>query len=1017
MLYFRDGATGNQALPTGRGAFCTMPQSQERPDIIIVEGSGGKPGYRRWLFLAGLLFIGFLLYHNAVPLYTDWLWFGEVGYRNVFGTVILAKTTLFFLFALVFFVLFYGNAWLARRLAPENADRFLLERFGPAWSKSLTRSIGWILLGVSLFLSLWAGRLGADNWSAGMEFLHGAPFGVKDPIFLNDVGFYVFRLPLLRFCYSFGIGALLLTFLAVVMIHVADRAIETWAGLPDIKRSVRSQLLTLLAALAFMQAFGTYLDRFGLLTNENGLFTGGGYADMHYRLFAFNLQILLLGATGLACLASIGLGRDFRWPVYGVVGWGATILLLGNAVPAIVQKTIVEPNQFDKEQEYIRRNIAFTRQGFGLEEVTQVNSFTADTSLNAAGIRANRDTLDNVRLWDYDYLGKVYSQLQAIKPYYKFSRMMTTGGLEYNIDIDRYPINGKPRQVMLAAREMDNSNLPASAQTWQNQKLAYTHGYGVAMSPVNKIVNGQPDYFISGIPLTASAEAANVKVTRPQIYYGQLDYNYVFVDTEQKEFDYPSTGNGASGSQDMYTVYQGHGGIRIGDAPLAKWAFSLRLGDALMLLQNGFKPSTRLLFRRDIRERLQTVAPFVQQDHDPYLVVNPDNGRLVWVIDCYTLSDDYPYSTPQEMNVDPIDYIAPNYIRNSIKATIDAYDGDINLYIVDEKDPIAKTYATIFPGLLKPFREMPAGLRAHLRYPEDLFRLQRSVYASYHVDDPRVFYLKEDAWAIPIEPNADVAAGNSKRQMEPYYIITRLPDLPEKQAASATMSNASSMPRSEEEFVLMSPLSPINREGQNILGWMCARCDPGHYGQLVLYRFPQSASVAGPTQIVQLINSDRVISPQLSLLRSGGSTASLGNLLVIPVDKSLLYIAPLYIEATNSATKLPQLQKVVVAFDDQVAMEDTLDKALADLFPGEGAPPPTETPSGPATPQTGSVSGGASPLRSLIEQASAQYDSAQKKLKAGDFAGYGASMKDLERTLGELRRASGMSSAGHSQGH
>ncbi|HLK57924.1 MAG TPA: UPF0182 family protein, partial [Chthonomonadaceae bacterium] len=541
------------------------------------------------------------------------------------------------------------------------------------------------------------------------------------------------------------------------------------------------------------------------------------------------------------------------------------------------------------------------------------------------------------------------------------------------------------------------------------------------MSPVNKVLDGNPDYFLSGLPVVSSPEAPTIKITQPDIYYGQLEHDYVFVDTAQQEFDFPSTeGSGVGGAQDHYINYQGKGGIRIGDAPLAKWAFSLRLGDALMLLQNGFKPETRILFRRDIRERVQTIAPFLQQDADPYLVINPDDGRLVWVVDCYTLSDRYPYSTPQEMPVNAVTFVAPNYIRNSVKATVDAYDGTVNLYLADDKEPIARTYASIFPGLLKPLNEMPAGLRAHLRYPEDLFRLQRAVYAIYHVDDPRVFYLKEDAWAIPNEPNSQQDAAGTVGKMEPYYVIMRLPGLEQGQnysppteqdtRVSRTRLQGTGLTSTREEFLLMSPLSPINRESQNILGWMCARCDPGHYGDLVLYRFPQNVSVAGPSQIVQLINSDRLISPQLSLLRSGGSTATLGNLLVIPVEHSLLYIAPLYVEATNSANKLPQLQKVVVAFGQRVVMEDTLDKALADLFPGNAETTPPEG-SAPSTPSPPMKPGETVPpdIRNLIEKAAAQYNAAQQRLKAGDFAGYGAATKELERTLEDLRRAAGSS--------
>ena len=980
-----------------------------------IEDLPPRSGSRRIWITLGLLFAAFLIYHNVVPLYTDWLWFREVGYVNVFSTTILAKTLLFVMFGGLFFAVFYGNAAYARRLAPEFADRFLMERFGPEWGRTLQRSLSMILLGVSGFLSLWAGRVAAENWSRWLEFAHGVPFHASDPLFGHDIGFYVFRLPFLAAIYSFLLGTLLLTLVAVVAIHIADRAIESFAGLPDVRGGVRAQLLLLVAALALVQAFGTRLNAYDLLLSDNGIYVGAGYVDIHQRLFAYNAQIGALVFCALACIPAIR-ATTFKWLLIGAGAWLFAIVVLGGIWPGIVQSTSVNPNQLDREREYIARNIAFTRQGFGLTNVQRVDNFAANANLNGAQIQANRDTLDNVRLWDYPYLGKVYGQLQTIKPYYKFEYETLTGQNAPNIDIDRYLIGGRVRQVMLAARELDSGALPESAQTWQNQKLAYTHGYGLVMSPVNKTIEGNPDYFVTGFPPAPSAEAVGLNIARPEIYYGQLAHQPVYVNTRQAEFDYPSAGqsasaNGAGGSpqaavsQDHYTNYHGRGGIVIGDSYWRKLAFASRLGDWNLMLAGNLTPQTRVLFRRDIRDRLQTVAPFVQQDGDPYLVVSPDDGKLIWFIDCYTLSDRYPYATPQQMPVSSGSYIAPNYIRNSIKATIDAYDGTINLYVSDPHDPIAQTYAGIYPGLLKPLSALPPGLRAHIRYPEDLFRLQRSVYATYHVDDPHVFYQKDDVWAVPTEPNIDQnvtasavgsapGAASALAQMEPYYVIMRLPDLPHS---------------APPEFVLMSPLAPVKKEDQNILGWMCARCDGDNYGQLVLYRFPQQVSVEGPSQIVQLINSDKVISPQLSLLRQGGSTASLGNMLVIPIEQSLLYIAPLYVESSASANKLPKLQKVVVAFGTSVAMEDTLDKALASLFGGAGnrdpEPANPQMPAAPTVPgQSASVP---APVRALIDQASRQYDTARQKLKQEDLAGYAEQMKQLQQTLNDLRRAAG----------
>lgn len=952
---------------------------------------------RRTLGLLALLFAGFLVVHNLVPLYTDWLWFGEVGFRRVFTTTIIARTALFSGFGLLFFALFYGNLRLARRMAPEAGDHIWIERLGPALASTIRRAIDALLLVFAVFLSLWAGRIASDHWTEALEFLCGTPFGTPDPVFGIDVGFFVFRLPVLHFLADFLLGALALTGIAVIGIHIFGQAIQSWAGLPQIAAGVRAQLLVLAGALAATLAFQTRLNAYELLFAENGSFTGAGYADLTYRLFARHVEMTVLCLTALACLATLRRGRGFRAPLFGGVAWVGCAVILGQIVPAAGQKLSVAPNESAMEKEFIARNIRYTRQGFGLDQVRRVDNYPADESLTTASLNANRDTLENVRLWDYPYLARVYSQNQTVKNYYKFAQAGLLGTAETNIDIDRYMIGGRKREVMLAARELDVASLPAAAQTWQNQRLAYTHGYGLVMSPVNAVRNGDPVYYLQGFPVTASPEAAALKITRPEIYYGQLAHEYVFVDTQQQEFDYPSTDSaaGAGGTQDHYTSYAGKGGIRIGDAPLAKLAFSLRLGDGNVLLANGFKPETRVLFRRDIRERLQTVAPFVQQDADPYLVIDTASGRLVWIIDCYTLTDRYPYSTPHLMHVNPVTYIAPNYIRNSVKATVDAYDGTVTLYLTDPRDPIARTYGKIFPGLIQPFSAMPQSLRRHVRYPEDLFRIQRSVYAAYHVDDPLVFYRKEDAWAIPVEPNSEVSSGNTNaaNQMEPYYVVMHLPD------ANGRADNAA-------EFLLMSPLAPINRESQNILGWMCARCDGDRYGELVLYRFPQNRSVTGPSQVIALINNDPVISPQLSLLRTGGSTARFGNLLVIPVERSLLYIAPLYIEATGSASRLPQLQRVVVIFGQKVVMEETLEKALAALF--ANYTPPEETPVAGTTPSpspAGSTSSVPHTVRVLVDQASARYRAAQERLKAGDFSGYGAAMKELERILGSLSKA------------
>ncbi len=969
----------------------------DEPLVEIIDLNEQEPYNIPWgrlLFLGGFLFICFLLFHNGVPLYIDSLWFHEVGFTSVFTRQIFAKSLLFFGMGGICFALLYGNVLLARKMASDKINQEWFQRFGASWGDGFQKVLGRVLFLVCLFVSLWAGRLASGEWVNLLAYLNVTAFNVVDPIFHKDVSFYVFRVPFLEYVNSFLLVILVVSTIVVVAVHSVTRAMESLAGLPNIEPRILKHLLALGAALAVIQAYSTRLNSYDLLTKDNGIFHGAGYADIHYRLFAYNVQIGLLVLTAVLCLLSIAQPKRLRLVFGGALCWVAAWLILGEGIPNAMQKWSVEPNQLAMEQEYLKQNIAYTRKGFGLENVKVVNDFPADSTLNGMTLRNQKSTLSNIRLWDYNYLAKVYSQNQTVKTYYKFEQSYLNNERPNNIDIDRYKIDGQTRQVMLAAREMDISNLPRAAQTWQNMRLGYTHGYGLVMSPVNKSIDGLPGYFLQGIPPKASPkDEPSLKLDRPEIYYGLLNNEYVCVNTTQQEFDYPST-DGA-GAQDHYATYQGKGGIDIGGSELAKLAFSAFLGDVNILLAKTFKSDTRLLFRREIRERVHLIAPWVQQDSDPYLTLS--GGRLTWIMDCYTVSDRYPYATPINVMVTPYSDIAPNYIRNSVKATVDAYEGTVNLYLADPEDPIAQTYNRAFGNILKPLSELPAGLREHLRYPEDLFRLQRTVYATYHVDDPRIFYLKEDAWGIPNEPNAETspaptdAPRAAARQMEPYYVVMRLPD------------------EKKEEFLLMSPMAPINREDKNMLGWLCARCDAPNYGHLELYRFSQQASVNGPSQVIALINSDPIISSQLSLLRQGGSNATFGNLLVLPIDKSILYIAPLYIEASSSA-KLPQLQKVVAVFGQRAVMENTLEEALARLFPGyaENAPAAKDAPANsPPLKMGGAPVTVPKELKSLIERVGSQYDSAQQKLKTGDFAGYGATLKELEKTILELRRMSG----------
>ncbi len=972
--------------------------------VLFPEGQNPSGGFsprtiRAALVLLTLFLLIFVLFHNGIPLYTDWLWYRSIHDTGVFSTVVLAKTGLFALSALLFAAILGSSIITALRMAPGHLTESLRDRLGDELAELLQRRLGLILLIATLLLSLWAGRFASDNWADWLLFLHPASFHQTDPVFHNDISFYVFQMPFLEFVSSFLTLTLLITFAVSAGLHLLAHASDQGFSLRQLPSGVKKHLLLLAALGALLFAFGTRLSAYDLLQNNNGIFSGPGYVDLHVTLPALNLQVLLLAAAALGCIAAMFTG-SLRLPILCAAAWLVTVIVGGSILPPAVQQLIVNPNQLAKETPYIRENIAYTRMAYQLNHVTVVNNFPASTNLTAADLNKNQDTLDNIRLWDHHYLGKVYEQLQTIKPYYRFQQANLDGSFSNNIDIDRYQLQGRIREVMLAPREMNTSGLPATARTWQNMRLSYTHGYGLVMSPVSRVISGGPEMYVQDFPPAANGTAASLKITRPQMYFGTLSGGPVYVDTQQKEFDYPST-TATNGGQDHYSSYHGSYGVNIGSSWMRRIAYALVLGDVNLILADNLTSHTQVLYRRDIRHRLQLAAPFLQQDTDPYLVVNQDSGHLDWIVDCYTLSDRYPYSASHNIAVGSGAYEAPNYLRNSVKAVIDAYTGQVRLYLTDPSDPIIQAWSRIFPGLLHPLSQMPAGLQAHLRYPENLFRVQRAIYATYHVHDPRVFYLKEDAWAVPTEPSSDPNAPEAS--MSPYYVVMHLPDL---SGAAASERNTGA------EFVIMSPMSPINKEEQNILGWMCGRCDAPHYGQLVLYRFPQQASVLGPAQIVQRINSDKVISPQLSLLRSGGSSASLGNMLVIPVERSLLYIAPLYVEATNTTGQLPKLVKVIVAYGDREVMTDTLQEALAQLFPGYGgsaAPAGAAAPSGAPAVSAVSLPAGSVPqkLRALIQQASDEYQQAQAKLKQGDFAGYGAATKALSSTLQQLQGIAG----------
>ncbi|HWC29483.1 MAG TPA: UPF0182 family protein, partial [Dehalococcoidia bacterium] len=832
--------------------------------------------YNRWIILGVILILCYVTLNTLKSIYVDWLWFDGVGYRSVYSKVITTQAWLFVGGVAIFLVYFGANAYYAARP--------LLRTPGPglddAESASLRRVYLLTLIAGSIFLALIFGTIAATHWDVVLVYLNGQSFGVEDPQFGQDIGFYVFDLPALRFFYGWAMGAAVMTVLVAAGLYLVRYLL---LGPDDATtRQSRIHLAMLLLVIVILFIFRYWLDRYELVFSTNGVVFGATYTDVHARLPFIYVSIALAAITGVALLASV-VGRSVMLPMGAAGAWAVVVALGGSFYPASVQRFTVQPNELQKESEYIQRNIEFTRAAFGLDQIDE-RPFPAAEAVTKQEVQDNPETMNNIRLLDVDPLLQTYGQIQLIRPLYEFT----------DVDIDRYEIDGVTRQMMVAARELSPNNLPVSAQSWVNKRLQFTHGYGVVMSPVNEVVQeGLPNLYMRDIPVTGK-----LPVSRPEIYYGEQPDHYVIVKTTDQEFDYPE------GDGNAQTVFEGEGGAAL-DSIINRLAFAWEFGDVNILISGSITSESRVLFRRNIQQRVEELAPFLTLDQDPYLVLA--DGKLWWIQDAYTTSSLYPYSQPlgpgQTEITEPL--AGTNYIRNSVKAVIDAYDGSTTLYLTDEEDPIIQTYAKIFPDLLTPLEEMPESLQAHLRYPESLFLAQVDQYRTYHITDPGVLYNKEDIWQIPTEifENEDVP-------VEPYYVIMRIPG------------------ESTEEFALILPLTPARR--QNTIAWVAARSDGDNYGKLLSFRFPTNALVFGPRQVESRIDQDPAISAQFSLWSQSGSNVIRGNLLMVPIGQGNLFVEPIYLQSSTS--QLPELKRIVVANGNRIAMEPTLERSLAVVF-------------------------------------------------------------------------------------
>jgi len=892
---------------------------------------------------------------NFFGLLADWYWFQEIGFSNIFTTILITKISLGLAVGILSFVFIYFNLWLAKRLVvsrplivrlPEGAGaetdivrKLDLERYFNAFA-----------FPVSFILGFFTGLAGAGSWETVLKYFNATPFGIQDPIFGRDIGFYFFDLPFVQSLVRMGVWLIIVSLLSAVASYALRGAIAfnypgPGAGIMRtlfIDKSAKTHLSILIALLFVLTSFKIYAVRIPyLLYSSAGPFTGARFTDIHAML-PF-LKILIFVAVVAAILVIINIFKSGNHLIVVAVGFYILVSVLGGwAYPAILQKFVIAPNELIKETPFIKHNIEATQKAFALDKIEERN-LTGESVLTMADINNNRSTIKNVRLWDREPLLDTFGQLQEIRTYYDF----------ISIDNDRYRFNGDYRQVLLSPRELNPVSLPQ--RTFINEHLTFTHGFGLTLSPVNEVTpEGLPVLFLKNLP--PSSSVASLSVSRPEIYYGELAGNWVVVNTKTKEFNYPS------GEDNVFADYEGNGGVRI-ESMFRKVLFAMRFGSLKILLSNDITPDSRIMYYRNIEERVRRALPFLSMDRDPYMVVTR-KGELKWIYDGYTTSDRYPYA---ELVNDTFGSLAGkrlNYIRNSVKVVIDAYDGKMTFYIADKEDPVIQTYAKIFKGSFIPLDGMDEDLRTHIRYPEDLFAYQTVLYTVYHMDEAQIFYNKEDQWQIPV-----IARGEQTDSMM-RHMIMKLPG------------------EIKEEFILMIPFTPRGKD--NLSAWMVARNDGEFYGQLMVYRFPKQKLVFGPMQITNRINQEANISSQISLWDQRGSEVIRGSLLVIPIEEALIYIQPIYLRAEGG--KIPELKRVIVAYENRIAMEETLDSALASVFGGRVSQDKETTGVVHKEPETG---------QNVFQKARDHYNRALEAQRRGDWALYGEEI----RKLGDLLKS------------
>jgi uncharacterized membrane protein (UPF0182 family) len=938
-----------------RGGDWSPPDDDGQPER---RPQGGRPSPLWWLLIIPFLFL--ILYNTIIGFLTDLSWHSSLNFESILWTRVLASLGLFVAgFALTFLFLLV-NYWIVRRIEPFGLVSTPVEQFADASGVRIPMAA----LAIFGFFSLLMGLNVAGEWPQLLLFLNQSDFGLADPVFGRDVSFYIFTLPVLTIVRGWLQSVLIATLLMVVVVSGVG-----WRGW-RIRTGVLLHLGVLGALFLSLLALGYQIDAANLVYSQRGAVFGAGYTDVNAQIPAYNLLTIVTLIAAVLLLVTAYVRRAWRAIVVVIVVWIGMAVVAGALYPSFVQRFQVSPNELSLERPFIEQNIRFTRLAYSLDDIV-VKNYDASQRLTPTALLEEPETIRNIRLWDYRPLLETYNQVQALRQYYAFN----------DVDIDRYLIDGTRRQVMLSARELVPDRLNTEAQTWVNRKLVYTHGYGVAMSPVERVTaDGLPEFYLRDLP-----PVGNLTITEPHIYFGELTNDYVIGRTNMEEFHYPQ------GDGNVTTRFSADSGI-----DMTFWnrvLFALRFGDINLVLNQDITSESQLLWRRNIVERVRLLAPFLVFDRDPYIVVGED-GRMYWLIDAYVTSDRFPYSEPYLNRF--------NYIRNSVKVVINAYDGVPNFYVFEPNEPITAAYMRIFPALFQPMEAMPDFLMRHIRYPTDIFSVQAEMYRMYHMTNVLDFYNREDVWAWPEEIFYD-----KPQLMEPYYVLMQT-------------SGSDSI-----DFIQILPFTPANRE--NMISWLSAHSDPEQYGEKLLYSFGKDTLFFGPKQIEARINQDPIISAQLSLWNQQGSSVLRGNLLVIPIGDSLLYVEPLYLQAQTG--RIPELKRVILATAERTVMAENLGLALVQLFgrdlvtraglidlavspPSDivfdvdGEPLPISDAPALQTPVAAVDLSGAS-IEQLIIAANNHYNAAQSFLREGNWAAYGAEMDALEATLSQLVQITG----------